>query len=153
MSPSLTRPMAMPATGALIGTPASISASEAPHTLAIEEEPLDSRMSETTRIVYGNSSLARQHRLDRPLGQRPVTDLAAAGRAEAPHLADRERREVVVQHELAVGLALERLDLLLVGLGAERGRDQGLRLAAREERRAVGARQVRDLGRRSAGSR
>ncbi len=41
----------MPATGALIGTPASISDSVEPHTLAIEDEPLDSRMSETTRIV------------------------------------------------------------------------------------------------------
>src|SRR3989304_262913 len=55
-SPSLTRPIAMPATCALSGTPASIRASDAPHTEAIEDEPFDSRMSETTRIVYGNSS-------------------------------------------------------------------------------------------------
>ena len=55
-SPSLIRPMAIPATGALIGTPASISDSVEPHTEAIELEPLDSRMSDTTRIVYGNSS-------------------------------------------------------------------------------------------------
>ena len=41
----------MPATGAGIGTPASISASEAPQTVAIELEPLDSRMSVTTRMV------------------------------------------------------------------------------------------------------
>jgi hypothetical protein len=41
----------MPATGRLIGTPASISDSDEPQTDAIEEEPLDSRMSETTRIV------------------------------------------------------------------------------------------------------
>ena len=46
----------MPATGRLIGTPASISDSEEPHTEAIDEEPLDSRMSDTTRIVYGKSS-------------------------------------------------------------------------------------------------
>ena len=50
------RPIAIPATGALIGTPASISDRVEPHTLAIEDEPLDSRMSDTTRIVYGNSS-------------------------------------------------------------------------------------------------
>ena len=50
-SPSLIRPMATPATGALSGTPASISESEEPHTEAIDEEPLDSRMSDTTRIV------------------------------------------------------------------------------------------------------
>ena len=41
----------MPATGALMGTPAFIRASVPPQTVAIEEEPLDSRMSETTRIV------------------------------------------------------------------------------------------------------
>lgn len=56
-SPSFTRPIAMPATGALIGTPASISASELPQTEAIEDEPFDSVISETTRIVYGNSSI------------------------------------------------------------------------------------------------
>src|ERR671927_317688 len=49
--------MAMPATGRLIGTPASISDSDEPHTEAIDDEPLDSRMSETTRIVYGKSSI------------------------------------------------------------------------------------------------
>ena len=51
LSPSLTSPIAMPATGALSGAPASISAIEAPQTEAIEEEPLDSRISDTTRIV------------------------------------------------------------------------------------------------------
>ncbi len=49
--PSLMRPMAMPATGRFSGTPASISASEVPHTVAIDEEPFDSVISETTRIV------------------------------------------------------------------------------------------------------
>ena len=41
----------MPATGLLIGTPAAISPSVAPHTLAIELEPFDSRMSEMMRMV------------------------------------------------------------------------------------------------------
>ena len=41
----------MPATGLLIGTPAAISPRVAPQTLAIELEPLDSRMSEMMRIV------------------------------------------------------------------------------------------------------
>ena len=45
-----------PAQAARIGTPASISASEPEQTVAIEEEPFDSRTSETTRMVYGNSS-------------------------------------------------------------------------------------------------
>jgi hypothetical protein len=38
--------MAIPATGALIGTPASISANAPPQTVAIDDEPLDSRISE-----------------------------------------------------------------------------------------------------------
>ena len=45
------RPIATPATGALIGTPASISASVLPQTLAIEVLPLLDSTSETTRIV------------------------------------------------------------------------------------------------------
>ena len=50
-SPSLINPIAIPATGSLIGTPASISARDAPQTLAIEEEPLDSVISDTTLKV------------------------------------------------------------------------------------------------------
>ena len=49
--------MAIPATGVLIGTPASIKDNEEPQTVAIDEEPLDSKISETILIVYGNSSL------------------------------------------------------------------------------------------------
>ena len=43
--------MAIPATGALRGTPASIRARLAPQTDAIELEPLDSVISDTTRMV------------------------------------------------------------------------------------------------------
>ena len=49
--PFLTRPMATPATGAFSGTPASMSASDEPQTLAMELEPFDSVISETTRRV------------------------------------------------------------------------------------------------------
>ena len=48
-----TGPIAMPDTGFLIFTPASINANVPAHTVAIEEEPLDSRISETTRTTYG----------------------------------------------------------------------------------------------------
>ena len=48
---STIRPMATPATGAARGTPASIMASVPPHTEAIDDDPFDSRMSETTRTV------------------------------------------------------------------------------------------------------
>ena len=49
-----------------------------------------------------------------------MADLAAAGAAQELHLADRERREVVVQHEALPRLAVDRLDLLRVVGGAER---------------------------------
>ena len=50
------RPMAIPATGFEIGTPASIRERHPPQTEAIEEEPLDSMISDTTLIVYGKLS-------------------------------------------------------------------------------------------------
>src|SRR5207244_13086380 len=40
----------------LIGTPASMSESVEPHVAAIDVEPFEPSVSETTRIVYGNSS-------------------------------------------------------------------------------------------------
>ncbi len=46
----------MPETGALIGTPASMSESVDPQTEPIDDEPFDSSVSETIRIVYGKSS-------------------------------------------------------------------------------------------------
>ena len=76
--PSLISPIATPATAARIGTPASNSASEPPQTDAIDDEPFDSRMSETMRIVYGKSSNAGSTRLQRALGEVAVADLAAA---------------------------------------------------------------------------
>ena len=45
----------MPLTGARIGTPASIRASVEPQTEPIDDEPFDSSVSETMRIVYGKS--------------------------------------------------------------------------------------------------
>jgi polyribonucleotide nucleotidyltransferase len=46
--------MAIPATGALIGTPASINARLVPHTDAIELEPLDSVISEEPFMLHYN---------------------------------------------------------------------------------------------------
>ena len=56
LSSSFTKPIAIPATGADKGTPASIIDKLDPQTDAIELEPLDSIISETTLIVYGKSS-------------------------------------------------------------------------------------------------
>ena len=44
------------ATGSLIGTPAAISASVLPQILPCDVEPFEDNTSETTLIVYGNSS-------------------------------------------------------------------------------------------------
>ena len=70
-SPSLTRPIAIPAIGVLTGTPASISANEVPQTEAIELEPFDSVISETTRMEYGNSSVVGIHAKTPRLAKRP----------------------------------------------------------------------------------
>ena len=68
----------MPATGATSGTPASISESVPPQIVAIEDEPFDSSVSDTTRIVYGKPSRsgstcasARSARLPWPTSRRP----------------------------------------------------------------------------------
>jgi hypothetical protein len=75
------------------------------------------------------------------LARRPWPTLAALGDAEAAGLAGAEGREVVVEQEALAVLAGDRVDDLLVAAGAQRGHHQGLRLAAGEQRRAVGARQ------------
>ena len=136
----------MPATGRFKGTPASIRASEVPHTVAIDEEPLDSVISDTTRSGVGELLGARHQRMHGAPGELAVADLAPAGRAHAARLADGERREIVVQHEALLAGTLQRVDELLVLAGAQRGHDDGLRLAAREQGRAVRARQEVHLG-------
>src|SRR5690606_42064027 len=74
-----------------------------------------------------------------------MPDLAAARRTHAACLADRVGREVVVQQEGFLAGSGEFIDVLLILAGAERCNDQSLRLAAGEERRAMGARQNADL--------
>ena len=136
----------MPAVGRFSGTPASISASEAPQTVAIEDEPFELGDLGDDADRVGELVLRRQHRMDRAPGELAVADFAALGAAQAAGLADRVGREVVVQHEAFLVRALQRVDVLLVLAGAERGDDQRLRLAAGEQRRAVGARQDADFG-------
>ena len=88
---------------------------------------------------------SRQHRTDGAPGELAVADFAAAGRTHAAGLADRVGREVVVQEERLLVHAGQRVDILLVLAGAERGDDERLGLAAGEQRRAVGARQDADF--------
>ena len=47
---SVIRPQEMPATGAMMGTPASMSERHPPQIDAIDVEPLEAMSSETTRI-------------------------------------------------------------------------------------------------------
>ncbi len=49
-------PIAIPATGATMGTPASMRESVDAQTDAIEVEPFDDSTSDTRRRAYGNSS-------------------------------------------------------------------------------------------------
>ena len=143
----------MPATGALDRHARLHQRQAEPHTDAIDDEPFDSRMSETTRIVYGNSSCDGHHRHERPLGERAVADVAALGAAHEAGLPHRERREVVVVEVALLGLEPERVEAHLLARGAEGGHREGLRLAAREQRRAVRARSDAHLDRDRRGSR
>jgi hypothetical protein len=113
--------MATPATGAFTGTPASISASDAPQTVAMELEPFDSVISETTRSVYANSSTDGSTASIARRRQPAVADLAALGADHHARLADTIRREVVVQHEAVLVGALERVDHRRVAQRAQRG--------------------------------
>jgi hypothetical protein len=66
------------------GTPASIKEITPPQTVAIEEDPLDSRMSETILIVYGKtSSLGMAGRIDfSAKAPCPISRLPGARRKE-----------------------------------------------------------------------
>src|SRR6476661_2601525 len=108
--PSLIRPIAMPATCAFVGTPASISARLAPHTDAIDELPFDSVISDTTRSEYANSSAEGSTASNERFASRPWPISRRFGDP-------------------------------LVARGTERGDDERLRLAAREERGSVRSRQ------------
>ena len=71
--------MAIPATIFLSGTPAASIDKQPPQVEACDDEPFDSRISETTRTVYGNSSRLgtiganeRRARFPWPISRRPV---------------------------------------------------------------------------------
>ena len=74
-----------------------------------------------------------------------MADFAPARAAQESDFADAEGREIIVKHEALEGFAFQHIQPLLVLAGAERGRHQSLRLAAREQRRAVRAGQQADL--------
>ncbi len=135
----------MPAVGRFSGTPASISASDEPHTVAIEEEPFELGDLRHDADRVGEFRRGRQHRANGPPSELAVANLAPAGRAHPASLADGIGRKVVVEQEPLLVGALEQIDILLVLAGAERGDHEGLGFAAGEQRGAVSARQDADL--------
>ena len=126
----------MPETGAAIGTPASMSASVEPHTEPIDDEPFDSSVSETSADRVREVLDRRDDRLERPLRERAVTDVAPLRATHEARLPDREGREVVVVHVAAVLLKGEVVDPLPLLHRPEREQRHDLRLATREERRS-----------------
>src|SRR5215469_14273089 len=71
-----------------------------------------------------------------------MTDLAPSRPAHESNFANAERREVVMQHKALGSLGrVEHLNTLLVFFRAERHGHERLRLAAREQRRAMRARE------------
>src|SRR6266853_1533839 len=101
-SPEVTRPMAMPPIICLIGTPASMSASVDPQVEAIDDEPFDSSVSLTTRIVYGNSSFvgstgrsARSASAPWPISRLPAREYRRTVRARQDPDLDRELADVL----------------------------------------------------------
>ena len=146
MSSTLTRPMAIPATGALIGTPASIS---------------DRRRRAHRR--HRRRAVGRQHLrhqaqgvgelLDRghdgqqgPLGQQAVADLPALRAADPPGLAVGVGRHVVVVHVALLVVDADGVEQLVHARHAEGGDVEHLGLAPLEQARAVGGGDDPDLG-------
>ncbi len=80
----------------------------------------------------GKFVVRRQDRMDGAPRELAVADLATARPGHASGLADRERREVVMQEERLLVGPLQRVDPLLILAGAQRRYHQRLRLAAGE---------------------
>ena len=136
----------MPATGALIGTPASMSESVDEQTDAIDVEPFDASTSDDEAQRVGELLLARYDWQQRALREQPVADLATLGRAHPTDLAVRRRGHVVVVHVALVGVRTDRVEQLVHPRHAERADVEHLRLATLEQARAVRGGHDADLG-------
>ena len=136
----------MPATGALIGTPASISDSVEPQTerhrgRAVRRQHLGHEADRVGELVE-----RRHDRQQRALGEQAVADLAALRAAHEAGLAGGERREVVVVHVALARRRVDAVDHLVHALHAERGDVEDLGLAALEQAAAVRGGHDADLG-------
>ena len=136
----------MPATGALIGTPPSISDSDDAQTEPIEVEPLERQDLGHEAEGVGPLLEARDDRQQGPLGEHAVADLAALGATHAPGLAVGVGRHVVVVHVALLGARAEGVEHL-VHLRHAEGQDvEDLGLATLEQAGAVRRGDEPDLG-------
>ena len=136
----------MPATGALIGTPPSISDSDEAQTEPIEVEPLERQHLGHEAQRVGPLLEGRDHRQQGPLGQQAVADLAALGAAHATRLAVGVGRHVVVVHVALLGLVAQGVEQLVHLRHAEGEDVEHLGLATLEQAGAVGGAEHADLG-------
>ena len=127
----------MPATGALIGTPASISESDEPQTDAIDVEPLERSTSDTRRSAYGNSSTVGTTGSSARSASRPWPISRRFGLPTRPVSPLAYGRHVVVVHVALLVVGAEGVEQLVHPRHAERGDVEHLRLAPLEEPRAV----------------
>ena len=123
----------MPAVGRFNGTPASISASEAPQTVhragAVRLGDFRDDAQRVRKFMR-----RRKHRTKGAPGEFAVADFAAFGAAHAASFADRVGREVVMQQKAFFVSSRQRVDILFVFAGTECGDDQRLGFAAGEQR-------------------
>lgn len=118
----VTRPMATPATGALIGTPASINARLPPHTVAIELEPVSNvnknrsnhfeqcnafsfrshtiRFQHLRRQTNGKWMIVRDNGHDSFFRQCSMTDFSASNRTHTTNFACCVWWKLVMQKEI-----------------------------------------------------
>ena len=89
----------------------------------------------------GEIGRCRQNRLQGTPCQLAMANLTTTGRANAAHFTHRIGREVIVQQEVRPGVAIQRVDDLLIFTGAKGGDNQTLGFATGEQGRTMGARQ------------
>ena len=143
----LTRPIAMPETGGSIGTPGVPSTRGVrPQTEPIDEEPLDSSVSETMRIsVREHPSRGRERLEEHPLCDYSRGRCRAASASPCDPLSPPRGQEVVMCACRAGHDSSERLSMRWSSSPCRRQQGHDLRLAAGEEPRAVGAGRDHDL--------
>ena len=130
-SPSLMSPMAMPATVRRLGHRRASAPGSCPHRgHRTPSRSIPSLRHDTDHV--GNLAMSGMTATIARLAG-GLADLAALGRADAPDLTHGIRWKIVVQHERIAPLTFDRIDDLRVALRAERGDDQGLGFAAREQ--------------------